>query len=228
MASFLHTASPKFFEPDYPGGLLHTYAAGTTTNKATYSDPNERTDSQNANPVVLDSAGRATIYGSGLYSFVFKDSAGTTVWSQDNIRILALSNFALTVLDDTSAAAVRSTLGLGAAAVLGATQNTSNNVVVWNTSNNYPAGNGSAITNVAAANVTGWYWPRGYLSGFKLSNSGSTLTLNVAVGTCRDSTNAKNITLSSALSKVLQSSGSWTQGTGQNGLDTGAVAGKTW
>ena len=233
MASLLHTASPKFFEPDYPGGLLHTYAAGTTTNKATYSDPNERTDSQNANPVVLDSAGRATIYGSGLYSFVFKDSAGTTVWSQDNIRILALSNAALSFLSKTTLAQMRSELGLGAAALVGTTINTSGNAILWDTSGYYPVGNGSNITNLAWANVTGaptttWLGlPRSYLAGLTLSNNATAYQIDIAAGTCRDSTNAQNITLA-AFSKKMTASSAWASGTGNNGLVSAAITASTW
>jgi len=66
------------------GGLLYTYSAGTTTPLATYSDVGLTTP--NANPVVLNSAGRATVYLSATsYKFVLKTSAGATVWTQDNV-----------------------------------------------------------------------------------------------------------------------------------------------
>src|SRR3990167_215795 len=65
-------------------GLLYTYEAGTSTNKATYQDSAGAV--ANANPVVLDAAGRAVVYlGSGGYKFVLKTAAGALVESQDNI-----------------------------------------------------------------------------------------------------------------------------------------------
>lgn len=78
-------------------GLLYTYAAGTTTNLATYS--NVGLTSANANPVVLDSAGRAVVYlGPYSYKFVLKDSTGaTTYWTQDNISAIPLTNVDLDV-----------------------------------------------------------------------------------------------------------------------------------
>ena len=64
------------------GGLVYTYAAGTTTAKATYQED----DTENANPVVLDSTGRAEIYGTGYYKFVLKDSDEVTIWTLDNVQ----------------------------------------------------------------------------------------------------------------------------------------------
>lgn len=70
------------------GGLLYTYAAGTSTPLATYSDVNLTT--ANANPVVLDAAGRATVYLlASAYKFVLKTSAGVTVRTQDNVSAVA-------------------------------------------------------------------------------------------------------------------------------------------
>ena len=66
------------------GGYLYTYYAGTSTNKATYTDATGATP--NANPVVLDSAGRASVYlAAGAYKFVLKDSDGNTIWTEDNV-----------------------------------------------------------------------------------------------------------------------------------------------
>lgn len=65
------------------GGLLYTYKAGTDTLKATYTS--RAATVENTNPVVLDSNGEATIYGTGQYKFVLKTSAGVTVWTMDNI-----------------------------------------------------------------------------------------------------------------------------------------------
>ena len=65
------------------GGFVYTYSAGTTTPKATYTDSVAAT--QNANPVVLDSAGRAVIWGTGSYKFVVKDSLGNTIKTVDNV-----------------------------------------------------------------------------------------------------------------------------------------------
>ncbi len=77
-------------------GLVYTYAAGTTTPLATYSDSDLITP--NANPVVLDSAGRATIYlTASSYKIVLKNSAGATVYTQDNIISSAPYNVDLDV-----------------------------------------------------------------------------------------------------------------------------------
>lgn len=67
------------------GGKLYTYSAGTSTPKTTWADSGEVTP--NANPIVLDSRGEATIYGSGSYKFVLKTSADATLWTVDNIAI---------------------------------------------------------------------------------------------------------------------------------------------
>lgn len=78
------------------GGKLYVYAAGTTTAATTYSDVNLTTP--NANPVVLDAGGRATVFLSpGSYKFVQKTSADVTVWSQDNISSVAPFNVDLDI-----------------------------------------------------------------------------------------------------------------------------------
>jgi len=65
------------------GGLVYTYAAGTTTEKTTYSDYDGQT--ANDNPVVLDSRGEAVIYLKGSYKIVLKTSADSTIWTMDNV-----------------------------------------------------------------------------------------------------------------------------------------------
>ena len=69
------------------GGKVYTYAAGTTTPKATYTDSTGGTE--NTNPVVLDSAGKpqpnGSIWINGSYKFVVKDSDDVEVETTDNI-----------------------------------------------------------------------------------------------------------------------------------------------
>lgn len=66
------------------GGKVYTYDGGTTTPKATYTDYDGATP--NANPVILDSRGEAGIWLSeGLYKFVVKDSAETTIYTVDDL-----------------------------------------------------------------------------------------------------------------------------------------------
>jgi hypothetical protein len=65
------------------GGKVYTYSAGTTTPKNSYTDSTAST--ANSNPVVLDSAGRASIWLNGSYYIEVKDSSGTLIWSVDNV-----------------------------------------------------------------------------------------------------------------------------------------------
>lgn len=84
---------PQFFtDAGAPcnGCKLYTYLTGTVTPEPTYSDSGLTTP--NANPIVLDSAGRATIYlANKTYKFVLKTSADVTIWTQDEVSSVGLT-----------------------------------------------------------------------------------------------------------------------------------------
>jgi hypothetical protein len=63
------------------GGKVHTYEAGTTTPKATYSDAGGTTP--NTNPIILDARGEALIYWDGSYKVVVKDADDNTLYTVD-------------------------------------------------------------------------------------------------------------------------------------------------
>ncbi len=67
------------------GGKLYTYAAGTTTPLATYTDNGGGTT--NANPVILDSRGEASVWlGTLPYKFKLTTSTDVDVWTVDNLN----------------------------------------------------------------------------------------------------------------------------------------------
>lgn len=65
------------------GGKVYTYLAGTTTPQAAYTDSTLTVPL--ANPVILDSAGRATIWLSGFYKIVVTDASDVLISTTDNI-----------------------------------------------------------------------------------------------------------------------------------------------
>jgi hypothetical protein len=66
------------------GGKLYTYAAGTSTAQATYTDSTGNT--ANTNPVILNSRGEASVWVSlSQYKYVLKDSTDVLIWTVDNI-----------------------------------------------------------------------------------------------------------------------------------------------
>lgn len=80
----------QFFDSDgnpLAGGFVYTYAAGTTTPKATFTSQAGTTE--NTNPVVLDAAGRpepnGSIWINGSYKFVVEDALGNTISTTDNV-----------------------------------------------------------------------------------------------------------------------------------------------
>lgn len=79
---------PKFVGLDGNGdplaaGKLYAYDAGTSNAKDTYSD--RALSAANANPVVLDASGQATVYLNGKYKFILKDSDDNTIWTVDEV-----------------------------------------------------------------------------------------------------------------------------------------------
>ena len=99
------------------GGLIYTYAAGTTTNAVTYTSRTGLTN--NTNPIVLDSAGRtpAEIWmdGGSLYKFVLKDSALVQIGSYDNIPAI---NDVTTVSNLITVAGTNTLTGLGSPVIV--------------------------------------------------------------------------------------------------------------
>ena len=90
MATTYLSPTPKlqFFDLNgdpLAGGLLYTYAAGTTTPLATYTDSTG--NFANTNPIVLDSRGEANVWlGAAIYKFALYTSVGVLIWTVDNIN----------------------------------------------------------------------------------------------------------------------------------------------
>ena len=101
--SSLAGAAAQFFDNNgvpLTGGLIYTYAAGTTTPAVTYTSSTGVT--AHANPIVLDAAGRVATgeiwLTSGVdYKFLVKTSANVQLGTYDNIpSINDLTNLANT------------------------------------------------------------------------------------------------------------------------------------
>ena len=101
MATTSLSPTPKlqFFDANgdpLAGGLLYTYAAGSTTPLTTYTDSTGV--SANTNPIVLDSRGEANVWlGAAIYKFALYTSAGVLIWTVDNING---STFAVNAVGD--------------------------------------------------------------------------------------------------------------------------------
>lgn len=88
--SSLAGAGWQFFDNNgdpLSGGKLYTYAAGTTTPATTYTSSTAAV--ANANPIILDSAGRVAdeiwlVFGDN-YKFVLTSATNTTIWTKDNV-----------------------------------------------------------------------------------------------------------------------------------------------
>ena len=83
-------AGAQFFDNNgvpLAGGLIYTYSAGTTTPVTTYTSSSGAV--ANANPIVLDSAGRTPaqiwLTEGNSYKFLLQTSAGVTIKTDDNI-----------------------------------------------------------------------------------------------------------------------------------------------
>jgi hypothetical protein len=83
MATILPTGETQFLDGNgdpLAGGSVTFYIPGTTSPKDTWQNSGQSI--LNSNPVTLDAAGRAIIYGSGAYRQVVKDSVGNLIWDQ--------------------------------------------------------------------------------------------------------------------------------------------------
>ncbi len=95
----------RFINPDvqycdedgvpYAGGFLYFYITGTSTPLNTYSDADLNSTHANANPITLDSAGRAgTIWLEALaYKVVLKDASANTIWTMDPVYTADYATF---------------------------------------------------------------------------------------------------------------------------------------
>lgn len=92
----------------YAGGTIDTYIPGTDTLKQTWQD--HLGSVLNTNPIILDAAGRALIYGDGEYRFVLKDSAGNLIY--DQLTDSVISDVMLPVVQSTSLSSARDMLGV--------------------------------------------------------------------------------------------------------------------
>jgi hypothetical protein len=89
LSSFAGVGAQFFNDSGVPlaGGLIYSYAAGTTTPKTTYTS--SAGNIAHTNPIILNSAGRVPggeiWITSGAYKFVLATSANVTIATYDNV-----------------------------------------------------------------------------------------------------------------------------------------------
>lgn len=66
------------------GGKVHTYEAGTTTNKVTWEDADKAVAEDN--PIILDGNGQKEVFADGLYNITVKDSDDVTLYTWEYLE----------------------------------------------------------------------------------------------------------------------------------------------
>ena len=95
MASLSPLPKLQFFGTDglpLVGGKLYTYAAGTTTPIATYTDNTQA--NQNTNPVILDSTGQASVWLTDQinYKYTLTDADDVPLFTVDYVSVPATAS----------------------------------------------------------------------------------------------------------------------------------------
>lgn len=83
MATLIPNGRQVFLDLDgkpLAGGFVFFFVPGTTLLRDTFQDPGAT--QKNTNPIVLDAAGTATIFGVGSYRQVLKAADGTLIWDR--------------------------------------------------------------------------------------------------------------------------------------------------
>lgn len=181
------------------GGKCYFYEPGTTTLKTTYTT--SALSVANANPVVLDSAGRANIWLSGNYRVIVKDSTdATTIYDEDNINPETTSTLTAITADTTLVLADKAeffqasgaiTITLTAAATLGAgwyvyiRNNGSNNITITgaNTGNTFNGTTFASATYTLYAGVSVFVVVNAAATGFITYGSVEAGGANLFTGT---------------------------------------------
>ena len=90
MAVLLVSPEQQFSDADghpYAGGKLFTYITATTTPKLTWSDIGGT--AANTNPIILDAAGRAVIFGDGDYRLILHDANDNPIFDQSASTVIS-------------------------------------------------------------------------------------------------------------------------------------------
>lgn len=206
------------------GGMVYTYVAGTTTPQATYTDSSASV--QNPNPVILDSAGRASIWiSNNAYKIIVTDANGVVQYSQDNVT--NLSGGVTAPVQVSEGGTGMTTAGTGLQVLRTKANTTSPSLeyaslpVVSAPDYNFsPQAPGGSLTGGTPATVTLTPCPLGvnqndskhylYLSG----GTGTAEAVLITGGTCASSAASGTITFTPANSH----SGSWTIGSATAGM----------
>ena len=152
--SILAGAGGQFFDDTgipLSGGLIYTYAAGTTTPLITYTSSTGLI--AQANPIVLDAAGRINeiwIPEGTSYKFVVKSSVGVTIGTYDNL--FPVASLPVSIFNGgtgaTTAAGARTNLGFDGYLI------PSGSIQMWPTAtapDNWKLCDGSAISRTTYA-----------------------------------------------------------------------------
>jgi len=111
MPVLLPVPSVQFIDANgrpYAGGQVFTYVPGTSTPKTTWQD--NAGSSANSNPIILDAAGRATIFADGDYRIVLEDALGNLIY--DKWTSSTISDAMMPVVTATSIANAQTLLGI--------------------------------------------------------------------------------------------------------------------
>ncbi|MBP8183746.1 MAG: hypothetical protein KAX88_06565, partial [Rhodoferax sp.] len=137
-----------------------------------------------------------------------------------DVSLISLTAYAQTLLNAVDAAAARLVLGI---TTFGSSLVTAANAAAARIAMGAAAsGANNDITSLTA--LTSINILSGYLFGCTLSTAGSSATMSIAAGKAQDSTGVQLMTLTA----IAKTTSAWAVGTGNGGLDTGAIANSTW
>lgn len=180
MANLSPSPKLQFFDANgnpLAGGKLYTYAAGTTTPLATYTDSSASVP--NTNPVILDSRGEAEVWlGVAAYKFKLTTSTDVEVWTVDDV--VSANIQALADLSEAGGSALVGFLQAGTGAVTRTVQSKLRDVVSvkdFGAVGDGVADDTAAIQLAFNSGKTEIYFPEGTYLFSNLTIPNSSLTL---------------------------------------------------